>query len=507
MSAKPNEDAVVRLLRKVALFAAVQRAGLNPRGEPQKGEGEESAEGSINILVVDDEESFRETVRDLLEGEGYAVDMASGGAEAVEMAGKKLYDVAFIDIVMPEMNGVETLKALKRVSPETEVVMMTGYSVRHLVREAMASGAYKSVSKPFDLKEALSIIDEIAYKKYGEIKRRKRAMEFDRKEMMEKAGELMRTFTDTVVGLCLLHGVKLGLISWMPLDRPFTPEEAADHFNYDRSLIERWFRFAHFYGLIEKAEGGYRPTTLAALLRADSPLPELSSFVNALEFFAWGIGQLDIKKFYQPQRERKKLAADKEVSQSYVPRVISPVAKIVANMLTKYGVAENDTVLDLACGDGTFMRELVKLVKVKCVGIEVNPFIIQIAEDKNKQEKVGDMIKIEQGDILKEMDSIKDRSFDWVSGLNMIYFFDKSDQDKIAKEMHRIARKGIVLSTGVLNNLSTYASNALSCMYMDDFKGLPTEEDMSAFLNKNFKNYIIEDIAQGKLKLIFERLG
>ncbi len=78
------------------------------------------------ILVVDDAEIICAAFESELGREGYAVDSARGGAEALKMAGAKKYDLIFMDFVMPGMDGVQTCKAVKAVSPDSAIVIMTG---------------------------------------------------------------------------------------------------------------------------------------------------------------------------------------------------------------------------------------------------------------------------------------------------------------------------------------------------------------------------------------------
>lgn len=111
-----------------------------------------------SILVVDDEVTIRELFRKLLERVGYCVDVANDGHEAVEKAKNKSYPMAFIDIVMPGINGYLTLLELKKLNQNMKAVMMTGYSVESIVKDAMKKDAYACISKPFSRDDVLSLI-------------------------------------------------------------------------------------------------------------------------------------------------------------------------------------------------------------------------------------------------------------------------------------------------------------------------------------------------------------
>jgi DNA-binding NtrC family response regulator len=102
------------------------------------------------ILVVDDEAAMRESLTDWLMEDDYEVSQASSGEEAVSMVKEKDFDVVLLDLKMPGMDGLETMKGLKEVSPETEIVMMTAYATVDTAVQAMKVGAFDYMVKPFD---------------------------------------------------------------------------------------------------------------------------------------------------------------------------------------------------------------------------------------------------------------------------------------------------------------------------------------------------------------------
>jgi DNA-binding NtrC family response regulator len=117
-----------------------------------------------NILVVDDIKSMRLTLGGILEDEGYNVLLAEDGYQAIEAAKQTSFALAFMDIKMPGINGVQTFREIKKINPQAAVIMMTAYSVEDLVREALEEGAYAVVYKPFDVENILSIIDSALFR-------------------------------------------------------------------------------------------------------------------------------------------------------------------------------------------------------------------------------------------------------------------------------------------------------------------------------------------------------
>jgi DNA-binding NtrC family response regulator len=111
-----------------------------------------------SILVVDDEEIMREILEALLKGEGYSVRLASSGEEGVELAKNVPFDAAVIDVMMPGMNGMETLEALKKLDEELAVIMVTAFASVENAITAMKRGAFDYVTKPFKNDEVLVIL-------------------------------------------------------------------------------------------------------------------------------------------------------------------------------------------------------------------------------------------------------------------------------------------------------------------------------------------------------------
>lgn len=103
-----------------------------------------------SILVVDDKPAMRESLKDWLREDGYEVGLAAGGEEAIVKAKEKTWDVVLLDLKMPGMDGLETMKRLKEVSADTEILMMTAYATVDTAVQAMKEGAFDYLVKPFD---------------------------------------------------------------------------------------------------------------------------------------------------------------------------------------------------------------------------------------------------------------------------------------------------------------------------------------------------------------------
>lgn len=113
------------------------------------------------ILVVDDEDALRTVLSSELEGEGYEVDTAGDGDEAIAIVQKKQFNLVLLDIKMPKVDGFEVLKFIKEKSPHVKVIMLTGFADLKNAIESKKLGAEDFVSKPYDLVDLLTTIERV----------------------------------------------------------------------------------------------------------------------------------------------------------------------------------------------------------------------------------------------------------------------------------------------------------------------------------------------------------
>jgi DNA-binding NtrC family response regulator len=103
------------------------------------------------ILIIDDEKSIRNTLKDILTFESHNVDLAEDGKTGLQLASENTYDIIFCDIKMPQMDGIEVLESLHETSPEIPVVMISGHGNIETAVEAIKKGAFDFIQKPLDL--------------------------------------------------------------------------------------------------------------------------------------------------------------------------------------------------------------------------------------------------------------------------------------------------------------------------------------------------------------------
>jgi two-component system response regulator HydG len=114
------------------------------------------------ILVVDDNQDLLETFAMILKRRGYYVQTAGNGSDAVDKFKGQKFDVTLMDIVMPEMNGVEASKIIKEIEPEASIILMTAYSDEELIQSARDEGVNKIIHKPIRIDKLIELITDLA---------------------------------------------------------------------------------------------------------------------------------------------------------------------------------------------------------------------------------------------------------------------------------------------------------------------------------------------------------
>ncbi len=115
----------------------------------------------MRIFVVDDHEDIAEGLADVLRLHGHDVEIAHNGQQAIRVFQEQEFDLAFMDVMMPGMNGVESFLEIRKLKPGAKVIMMTGYSVEQLLAQAIDNGAYGVLQKPVAMEEVLKVLERV----------------------------------------------------------------------------------------------------------------------------------------------------------------------------------------------------------------------------------------------------------------------------------------------------------------------------------------------------------
>jgi len=114
---------------------------------------------SARILIVDDDENIRKVLTTILEEEGYIIESVDTGKKAIERTKRKAYNLALIDIRLPDIEGIELLTKMKDTTPKMRKIIITGYPTIQNAIEAVNRGADAYIVKPFDMEKALRTIE------------------------------------------------------------------------------------------------------------------------------------------------------------------------------------------------------------------------------------------------------------------------------------------------------------------------------------------------------------
>ena len=118
------------------------------------------ANKDVRILIVDDEQLIADSLKQHLGDEGYSVDTAATGAEAIERFDQGGHHLAICDLQLPDLDGLEVLRHMKEARPTTEVIVVTGYGSVQRAVEATKAGAFYFVEKPFDFEELQPLVEK-----------------------------------------------------------------------------------------------------------------------------------------------------------------------------------------------------------------------------------------------------------------------------------------------------------------------------------------------------------
>ena len=136
--------------------------------------GEMSAGGTgvrnrLKTLVVDDEQNIREILQEFLISEGYETRTAGSGSEALRLIGEFKPHIMFLDIRMPDMDGLQSLRRIREIDQNVEVIMISGFATIEIARRSLEIGAADYIGKPMDFSHVREVVRYITQSKFVEL--------------------------------------------------------------------------------------------------------------------------------------------------------------------------------------------------------------------------------------------------------------------------------------------------------------------------------------------------
>jgi DNA-binding NtrC family response regulator len=139
-------------------------------------------DSGARILIVDDDENIRKVLMAILEDKGYQMEAVGSAKEAIKRTDKKFYNLALIDIRLPDMEGIDLLMKIRETTPRMRKIIITGYPTLQNAVDAVNKGADAYVTKPFDVERVLNTISE-----------QLRKQEQEKKYSQDKVAEFIET--------------------------------------------------------------------------------------------------------------------------------------------------------------------------------------------------------------------------------------------------------------------------------------------------------------------------
>lgn len=133
---------------------------------------------TARILIVDDDESIRKVLEAILDEKGYVVESAGTAKKAIEMTKKKMYNVALLDIRLPDMEGTELLSRIKDTTPRMRKIIITGFPTLQNAIDAVNRRADAYIMKPFDVEKVLATIED-------QLKRQKEESKYNQEKVAD----------------------------------------------------------------------------------------------------------------------------------------------------------------------------------------------------------------------------------------------------------------------------------------------------------------------------------
>jgi ubiquinone/menaquinone biosynthesis C-methylase UbiE len=319
-------------------------------------------------------------------------------------------------------------------------------------------------------------------------------------EIKKYSSELMAMLINGAIGLNTVQGIELGFFDWIPLNKSISAQELSGQLGYDITKVERWLRFALTYGYIIRSGDGYSLTTKGALLRRGTPTPDLLGLHHMFSYFTKAVQ-------YSKDAYQKGVGLDSitqgKISRDYIPRVASHLSKASAEFFKWSGLSTGHTILDLGCGDGSVLRELVKTCPgVSATGIDMNVHTIEQGKRRDSEAGLQDQIELKVGDVT-DMTRFPDNAFDWVYAFNVFHFLPIVKREKFIRDMIRISRYGIFFNQVIANNIQTISVDVLLATLFTDFTGFFTEAEADDLIRKvSAQHHTFMPVIQGESRLV-----
>jgi ubiquinone/menaquinone biosynthesis C-methylase UbiE len=322
----------------------------------------------------------------------------------------------------------------------------------------------------------------------------------DQEDIRKNSAELMHMLIQGTVALTTIQGVELGFFDWIPLDKAVTPQVLSGQMGFDISKVERWLRFAEANGYVTHSAAGYTLTAKGTLIRQGTPTPDLLGLHHMFSYFTKAVQ-------YSREAYQKCVGLDSitqgKISRDYIPKVASQLSRTAAEFFKWSGLSTGHTILDLGCGDGSVLRETIKVCPgISAKGLDLNVHTLELGKKKNTDAGLQDQIDLQVGDVTA-LTRIKDGAVDWVYAINVFHFLPVNKREPLIREMIRISRYGVFFNQVIAKNIQTLATDVLCATLFSDYTGFFTGTEADEMISHiGNKHIAFLPIIQGESRLV-----
>ena len=289
-------------------------------------------------------------------------------------------------------------------------------------------------------------------------------------QMTENINEIFGTLGETWKGALLSAGVTSGIFDLLDNNRHMSVKEVAEEKNYDEGKLDRYFYFLEGIGILNKINGKYFLTEKGMLFTPHSKNHDFTGFVQMTDFYLKA--SIDAEETFKKGKSLDMLSEGK-ISKNYQPKVSDRFSEALVGYFQEYKVGGSDSLLDIGCGNGSFLRNLSMIMpELNLTGVDSNLFAIERGRKENNDLKMSKNIKLVVGDITEDLKDFKDESFDWCSAINIFHFIPVDKRLYVIENALRIAKKGIFMTeVGADSTPMSRSGNPMMSLLWNDFTG------------------------------------
>lgn len=322
----------------------------------------------------------------------------------------------------------------------------------------------------------------------------------------EEMTEIFKLLESAWTGALLSAGMSSGLFKFIFEQNKASQLDICQELGYDQVKIDMWLYFAESKNWVKKSDDCYELTDFGKNFAPGVGSPDIQGLLQLSEYYLSAAA--NASETFKPNKSLEKLS-DGKISREYQPRVSDNFSIALKELFLKHNIKNNDTLLDVGCGNGSFLRTInPHLDGIKLSGVDTNLFAIERGKKIISEEKPENPIQLLVGDITEDMDDFADNSYDWVTSINVMHFLDIGQRLPVIENMMRVAKKGVFVTQVMIETTPlSRAANPLMGLLWNDYTGFFYKnelENLNRYLQSKYKAYTfkIEKIMHGNSNIL-----